>query len=580
MTSCQVTFPLQKIQISAPQGITLAEAAAIAGLPLNLVCGGKGLCGKCTIRICDSIGRRQVLACRTLLERPTEIYLNPEDLRSQPQLLLSGQSSRTLRLAPALAKAFVPAGELLSPEEGAFTEYGDPFLLKKLSSFLEAEDFTGITVLYQNGRPLDLQTGDTSDLLYGAACDIGTTSVALYLFDLNTGCLLHSSAALNRQTCRGADVLSRISYCRQDSQGTAQLQQLLFDTINDLLAEAALAFPALREHLYALILCGNTTMQHFFFGFSTKALGQSPFVSLSLKEQSCLAEALPGLNLPGHCAVTFLPLLGGFVGGDTTAVLLTLPEDGKLRLAVDLGTNGEIALGQNGRYLVASTACGPALEGAVLDCGMRGEAGAVEQVDLVPGLGLRFRVIGGGKARGLCGSGSVALLAALLKAGVLRPDGRLLRREEYEKLQPSSPLAPGLELKDGTPAFFLTPDVWLSQKDIRQLQLAKSAIAAGCLALLAGYGCSLEEVEELILAGAFGSHIDVKSALAIGLLPAFPPERIRSVGNAAGQGAALALLDQKAALRAREIAAFARHQDLACDPVFLEEYIKQMNFPH
>ena len=651
MPNYKVSFPNQKIEIEAPQGITLAEAAALAGLPLNLVCGGKGLCGKCLIEISDGIGsepegslssgepghggnaksagarepnarRRKVLACRTLLERPAEIFLRQEDSRPRASILTEGSSTLSCRLAPAVTKAFIPAEELRPADGGALTEFTDPWLLQKVSVLFEDKDFSGLTMVYLNGRPIDVQAGDTAGLLYGAACDIGTTSVALYIYDLISGQRLKTCSALNRQISHGADVLSRISFCGQRADGAAELRELIFATINELLAEASLALPALRSQLYALTLCGNTAMQHFFFGLSTKALGRSPFLSLSLRGQDCLAGELKtagrsqvsgqrkwqgnsdgsdcgqnqaggpgrsigsdrfagpvGLAVPDRCALSFLPLLGGFVGADITAVLLTLPGDGKLRLAVDLGTNGEIALGRNGHYLVASTACGPALEGAALDCGTRGQTGAVERVTLLNNGDLDYAVIGGGEARGLCGSGIVDLTAALLAAGVLDETGRLFRREEYEKTRPGSPLAARLGQRGNAAAFFLTEKVWLSQKDIRQIQLAKAAIRAGCLALAAAYGATLEEIDELALAGAFGNRVDVGAALDIGLLPGIPPAKILAIGNGAGLGASMALLDRQAAARAEDLAKKARHLELSGDSVFMEEYLRQMNFP-
>ncbi len=577
MTNFSVHFPLQEKTIEAPQGVSLAQAAALAGFPLNLVCGGRGSCGKCGVEIRDSRGRRRVLACRTPVEEPLEIFLQDADYRQQANILTGGSAGRQRRFDPAITKAYWSADKLQPAYCGGYTELEDPLLLKKLGMILAGEDYSGLTFIQENGRILDIQNGDTSGLLYGAACDIGTTSVALYIYDLTDGRLLKTCSALNRQISHGADVISRISFCVQDSGGTAELQKLIVDTINGLLAEAAGEVPELRENLYSLVFCGNTAMQHFLFGFYPGALGHSPFASLSMAAQRCFGREI-GLTVPKRCPLVFLPLLGGFVGADITSVLLTIPEEEKLRLVIDLGTNGEIVLGRGGRLLAASTACGPALEGSNLSCGMRGTKGAVERFAIREGK-VSYRVIGDGPAAGICGSGIVDLTAALLLADLMDPTGRLLRREEYQKLHPGSALADRLADHEGTAAFYLTDRVFLDQKDIRQIQLAKSAICAGCLALLAAYGVRLEEVDQLVLAGAFGNHIDVAAALAIGLLPPLAPEKVLPIGNGAGQGAGLFLLDRSLAEKTGAIAAATEHCELACDPVFMEQYILQMNFP-
>jgi uncharacterized 2Fe-2S/4Fe-4S cluster protein (DUF4445 family) len=273
-----------------------------------------------------------------------------------------------------------------------------------------------------------------------------------------------------------------------------------------------------------------------------------------------------------------MPGIAGFVGADITALLLTLPEDETLRLVMDLGTNGELAIGAAGRYLTASAACGPALEGGSLQCGMRGAAGAVAGVTF-SGDALSCAVIGGGAAAGICGSGVVDLVAGLLAQGLLEPSGRLLSRTEYLRCCPGSPLAEHLGERDGQPAFYLTARVWLGQKDIRQIQLAKGAIAAGLLALLEASGHALAEVEEVVLSGAFGSRMPAASALRIGLLPSVPAAKIRAVGNGAGYGAQLSLRDRRLRPRAEQLARDARHWDLAEDPVFARLYIQEMNFP-
>lgn len=586
MSKLEVLFPNQGLCLLLPQGITLAEACDAAGLALDLVCSGRGTCGKCRIRIQESDGlQHEVLACKTKLDRPLSILLKESDYVHRAQLMTAGYSGRSFDFSPTLTKRFFSPEQLVPAYCGQYVDLDSPLLLAELGRQMEQCQAAGqpqptdqgLTLIYSEETLLAIQNGDTRPHLYGAACDIGTTSVALYIYDLASGKLLCTGSALNGQIIHGADVISRISYCQFQPEGTQTLQRLIIDTLDQLLAQASAQLPGLLQDLYSLVVCGNTTMQHLFFGIFPGALGHSPFASISHHTQTCRAKGLD-LALPADCMVTFLPLIGGFVGADTTAVLLTLPEDDKLRLVIDLGTNGEIVLGKQGRRLAASTACGPALEGGCLACGMRGSNGAIDYVEIIDEE-VRFHCIGDGPAKGLCGSGIVDLAALLLAAEIMDSSGRLLSREEYQSSHPGSPLAGHLAEQEGNHAFYLTETVFLTQKDIRQIQLAKSAICAGCLALMADYGCTPEEIDELVLAGAFGNHIQIDAALTIGMLPPVSRERILSIGNGAGQGVCQYLLDRQAHNRVQRITVETLHRELACDPYFMEEYIMQMNFP-
>lgn len=587
MTYVDVFFPQQERSLQLPLGITLAEACARANMPLDLVCNGQGTCGKCRILIQkeDQGPLTEVLACRTLLEGPLRIILNETDYLQKGKGMIAGLSHRPITLSPAIHKRYLSPDELAPQYCGQILNLSDPVLLARLGCFIQESEQQdkgsyhdlGLTLVYDQEELLDLQLGDTRDRLFGAACDIGTTTVALYIYDLVRGTLLFTGSALNGQISHGADVISRISYCQSQDQGTKTLQSLILTTLEKLFLEAAQSLPGLKEDLYSFAVCGNTTMQHLFFGLYPGALGRSPFLSLSHQALHCFAKDLV-LPLPEKCRVTFLPLLGGFVGADTTSVLLTLPEDETLRLMIDLGTNGEIVLGKPGKRLTASTACGPALEGGNLACGMRGTNGAVDVVEVCEGQ-LVYHCIGEEEAKGICGSGIVDLVAVLWAEEVIDPSGRLLSKEEYQLKRPGSPLAEHLGLHQEGNAFFLTNQVYLTQMDVRQIQLAKSAICAGCLALIAKYDCTLEEIGQLVLSGAFGNHIRIESALAIGLLPPISQERILSIGNGAGQGIGHYLLDQSSRDKVEELVKETVHQELACDPYFMEEYIMQMNFP-
>ena len=404
----------------------------------------------------------------------------------------------------------------------------------------------------------------------------------MYIYDLTTGSLLHTGSALNGQIRYGADVIARIQYAIEHENGLSALNRAILDTIDGLLAAASAAVPGPSDDLWQLVFCGNSTMQHLFLGIDPSALGAEPFASVTADTVRVPAGEIGLQNCPAGALVEFLPLLGEFVGADTTAVLLGVPEAG-VHLAVDLGTNGEIAVG-NARdgFLTSSTACGPALEGGNIECGMRGAEGAIDHVDITPDGELRLHVLGEGEAKGLCGSGIIDLTAALLRCGLVDMTGRLLPRAEYAAAHPDSPLLDRLEpVGEYNNVFFLTRGehpVYLSQDDIRQIQLAKSSICAGCLTLCHEHGIKPEQLDSLILAGAFGNYIDVDNALYIGLLPAVPRERIAAVGNGAGASVCRYLLDRTEDARCEHIRAVTRHVELNASAEFMEQYIMNMNF--
>ncbi|MBC5737855.1 ASKHA domain-containing protein [Lawsonibacter faecis] len=570
----------QGVTHKAGGGETLAQACADAGFPLDLVCGGRGTCGKCAVVVESGGTRETVLACRTIVDRDMAVYLEETQLSRAAAIITEGRTAHKLALSPAVSKRCFTRGELMPGHCGAYLETGSPALLRSFSRLIADHSVGEITFVSYRGEVVAVEAGDTTSMLYGGAIDIGTTSVVLYAYDLNSGKLLRTESTLNGQIVRGADVISRILHTQQAEDGLDELTGHIRDTVNGLLAAAESDIPGYRAHLYHLVLCGNSTMQHLFLGLDPSGLAADPFVNVTAGLVRC-AGAEVGMDMAAGGRVDFLPLLGGFVGADTASVLLTLPVDERRCLMVDLGTNGEIAAGGGGSYKVASTACGPALEGGNIACGMRGMDGAIEKIS-IDGDALSFRVIGGGEAKGLCGSAIIDAVAELRSAGVIDESGRLLPADEFRAAHPGSTLDQYLgEAGEYNPAFFFTrgeQSVYLAQHDVRQIQLAKSSIYSGCVALLEASGLALEDLDALYLAGAFGNYIDVDHALEIGLLPPIPRERIVSIGNGAGQGVQLCLLDSAQLDRCQALPASIEHLELATSPRFMEEYIMNMNF--
>lgn len=405
----------------------------------------------------------------------------------------------------------------------------------------------------------------------GAAVDIGTTTLAVSLYDLATGQLLGSRGQRSAQRPYGADVISRIRHCAR-TEGLQQLQAVISDQIGDLLQSLCCEAGAALSDIRALSIAGNTVMEHIFAGLDPTGIGVAPFRPQSLFGYNSPArELLAGLS-PG-ARLYLCPAVAGYVGGDITAGLLAAGADRteELTLFLDIGTNGEMALGDKNGWLCCATAAGPAFEGAEIACGMGGAPGAIDRV-WYDGSTVRFHVIGGSEARGLCGSGLLDAAAALLDAGLLLPNGRL------DGTDAPGPLAAALRRNaQGELCYYFTDAVWLSASDIRALQLAKAAIRAGAETLLEQKGRRADDIRHCLIAGGFGAYMRVESACALGLLPACLQDKARHIGNAAVRGAALSLTGDGLA-RLESIAARCQYYELSGSAVFNENYLEAMAF--
>ncbi len=442
--------------------------------------------------------------------------------------------------------------------------------------------------------------------LCGIAVDLGTTTIVAKLIDLETGRVLATVSELNRQRRHGEDVISRISHA--NAHGVEPLRQLIIGQLNgmiDQLLEQANhhgedlpgtgrtsesggnlqidraadkdgpELPVRGEigsaDIYEMVLAGNTVMQHLFLGLPPRHLAEMPYVPVMRALRPQYAREL-GLALHPEAEVHLLPGLGKFVGGDTAAVLLTLADrlDGTW-LAVDIGTNGEILLCHQGRIWTTSAAAGPAFEGAHIAAGMRAAAGAIERVYWKRDH-LEVQTIGGGEATGICGSGLIDAVAALLEAGALDETGRLL---EDHALVTSEPPA---GLPQSQPAARLTDKVWLAQKDIREVQLAKGAIATAIALLLRNANLQPSDLRHIYLAGAFGQYIRPEAALKIGLLPRVDPARIKFIGNAACAGAEIMLINGDERHQIEELARKVEYIEVAADKDFQNLFADNLLF--
>ena len=395
----------------------------------------------------------------------------------------------------------------------------------------------------------------------GAAVDLGTTTIVVELYELASGKLLGRRSAWNAQAAYGADVITRVQYCMEHPDGLATLQSLVREQTDAMIRELG----AEPDKLLETLIAGNTIMQHIHAGLDPRGLAAAPYAPVSL-----FAEEQSGSTLYAPCAASY-------VGGDIMAGILAsgLHRKSGMSLFLDIGTNGEMALGGKDGFLCCAVASGPAFEGAGIACGMAGTEGAVSRVGWGPD-GPVYETVGGAEPRGICGSGLIDLLALLVERRLIGPTGRLLPPEEapegYEKRLS--------EDENGNGVFYLTPDrrVYLGAPDVRQLQLAKAAVAAGVEVLLQTAGITARDVESVVLAGGFGSFLDPAGAAAIGMLPRELKEKTVALGNTCLSGARMALLDLDCRRELREIQAACRYLDLSGNALFMSEYPEQMMF--
>jgi len=579
----EVFFVNQNKIVFAEDGEILSDVCDRAGYPLDLVCGGKGTCGKCKVTIEIDEKQSEVLACLTKVNRNISVYLTKNDIKKDAKILSNGiklkeykgcMGKKDFEIDKYKVKHCGNYFDQIKIDDSTVISLDN---LMKFSNLIKKTN--DITVIYENNEVLDVRE-KTSDLdLYGAAVDIGTTTVVMFLYNITNFELMGVYSATNGQTSVGADVISRILYASNDD-GLKQLNDKIIKTINQLIDKAEETHKGVVGNLYKMILCGNSTMQQLFLNLNPENLGTSPFLSVT---QDLVKGNARELNIKGNnnMKFEFLPLIGGFVGGDTVSVLASLGDTKENKLVIDLGTNGELAIGKPDKYLVASTACGPALEGAGISCGMRGTEGAIERFKILDDE-IKIDVIGNSQPTGICGSGIVDIISELLDHNFIDRTGKLLDKEEYIAKHGKIKLADNLMEIDGIKSFLINRDgnktVYINQKDIRQIQLAKSAIVSGCKILIKESGLREEEISEIVLSGAFGNYINIKNAVKIGLLPNIKDIPIESIGNGAGLGVQKYLLSKETRSLVDKIKENSQHIELSMNREFQNEYISNMHF--
>ncbi len=525
MKHFDITFKPDNRQISIHAGATLLEAAGQAGIILNTVCGGKGICKKCEAIL--EPGGQKVLACQYRIESDLTVTI-PAGSRFFEQKILAEGIDTKAQIQCDIYEKYLP----IHPD---------------------AE-------------------------IFGAAVDIGTTTVVAKLINMADGQCLATRGALNPQSRYGDDVISRIAYAETDAK-LAKLKKIITDCINDLVAGLCKQTAVDSTQIFEVCAVGNTTMNHIFLKLPVKQLGQAPYKAYSLDAKDTPAGDI-GLRINPAGNIHTVANIAGFVGSDTTSVALATGIDSaeEVTLVVDIGTNGEIVLGTADKLYSASCAAGPALEGARINCGSRAVEGAIEAVVVNEG-DIVLDVIGNSPACSICGSGLLDAVAVLLDLGIIDSTGRFAKPDTMKnKLAPA--VFSRIIEQDGQPAFLLADaqKVILTQKDIRQVQLAKAAIRAGIILLERNLGIGDDDIRQIFLAGAFGNYIRRESALRIGLLPDVPAERIHSVGNAACSGAQMMLVSRRCREEAKELARKIEYVEIAHEPDFQTEFTNCMSF--
>jgi uncharacterized 2Fe-2S/4Fe-4S cluster protein (DUF4445 family) len=604
-----LVFAPSGTRVRVPPGVTVFDAASWNGIAIDSTCGGHGTCKKCKVKVTggrvpaspldaraftpDELRDGWRLACRALADGDLDIEVPP--LVTRPKAATVGVGRQVI-LRPAAQKRYLELDEPSLSDQRTDAERVLAGLddlevrvelpvLRTLGQVLRAADFK-VTAVVVDDVLIAVQPGDTTGALYGIAYDLGTTTVVATLLDLSTGTPLAVASMLSKQQPFGADVITRISAVMMDPAALATLARLAHESLAELTAEVCAEAGIDPADVCEVAIAGNATMTHLALGIDPEPLGVAPFImSARLLPEIRAAD----LDLPVHpqARAFCFPAFGAYVGGDITSGLLAsgMDRDSRIRLFIDIGTNCEIVLGNRDWLLATAAPAGPAFEGAAIRCGMRAADGAIEVVTMTPDA-VTLQVIGDAEPAGLCGSGLVDAVASLIAVGLLDHSGRFVPEEEAAVIAPG--LAPRLTKAGAERVFVLdwrgepgdvAGSIYLSQRDVRELQFAKAAIATGWNILLEEAGLGPGDVQQVLLAGSFGSYLSPANAIKIGLVPRLPALRVVSAGNVAGEGAKMALLSVRERAAALALLQEVRYVELSDRADFNDAFVEQLSFP-
>jgi len=594
MTTHKATFLPDNKEVSIPEGTTVLKAALLAGIDIASPCGGKGTCGKCAVVILADGNRTQVLACNTAVQKDMTIEIPDKSRLSNQKVLLSekqlteGEFWRKYKLAPVAGKYHV------SMKKPDLTDNMNDLdrLMKALKTDCGIEDASisldclrrlpdavrkggfevTVTVASYRGRSemIAVESGKAEKPPYGVAVDIGTTTIAASLLDLVKGEVLDREGSYNKQAAYGADVISRIIYADENRDGLENLKAAVISSINGLIDEMLRRNGLAPDDVVAMTCGGNTVMTHLFLGVSPAYLRLEPYLPAAVSFPPVRAKEI-GVGIHPEAPVLTIPSVASYVGGDITAgVFATVPDTAdELNLFIDVGTNGELVLGNSEWLVTCSCSAGPAFEGSGVSCGARAMEGAIDRIEIdKDSLEVSFSVIGGGKPLGVCGSGLICMLSELQSAGIIDRAGNM---------------------KNGHgPEFCLVPEeksatgssIVIAESDVKNLLRAKAAVFAGIRTMLSQVQMDINDISNVYIAGGFGSHINVTDAVRIGLLPDLPENKYEYVGNSCIKGAIFGLLSKEALAEMDALAGKMTYIELSIGNQFMEEFVSALFIPH
>lgn len=620
-------------------GQSLLEAARQMGVEIESICGGKLTCGKCKVHIEEgNFQKHGIVSKAEHLSEPSDeerrllkrmhssadrlscsayvlddvLVTVPEESLAQKQIIRKSATDRVIEVVPAVRQVYVEVdqaqlgehrgdwGRLQSAlaEQWDLTDLSiDLQALRRLQGALREGKWSVTVTLWQDKQVFDIQPG-YQEGVYGLAVDIGSTTLAAYLCDLRTGELLTTESMMNPQVSYGEDLMSRISYAMSETDGLEKLNSAIINALNRLAGRAARQAGLHARQIHESVMVGNTTMIHIFLNINPVELGNAPFALANRDGMDIKARDL-GLRFHPGANLHVLPSEAGHVGADNVGVLIAEEpyHQDETMLITDIGTNAEIVLGNRDWMYSASSPTGPAFEGGQISSGMRAAPGAIERVRIdATTKRARFRVIGEESwsdewrigpdqpvetqprqlASGICGSGIIEAVSEMYLTGIITPDGRINPENtngniQWEGKKAAYILAEAERTTTGKPIF-------ITQDDVRNIQLAKAALYAGAKVLMKRAG--VNSVDRILLAGAFGSYIDPKYAMIIGLIPDCDLQKVYAVGNAAGDGARIALLNRMKRVEAQEISHWVKYIETAVDPDFQDEFVGAMHLPH
>jgi len=590
-----IRIPERGSSLEFAPGLSLLEILAAAGLMLPSPCGAAGVCGKCAATVrgenlpppskqelalfgAEQLAQGRRLACRVFPETDLEVSL---PLAGKESAILSDGYLPAFKLDPPLAKTTVTLapGKGVSHEERLAAALGETGLPARLLRGLPWESDV-LTAVFDESRLLDLEAGDHADQLFGLAVDIGTTTVVASLLDLRAGRELAVRSAINPQTRWGFDVLSRLSFIMEQPEEHLQaLQRSIADCLNALAGELAAATGVPIEAVHTAAVAANTTMLHILLGIDPSSLGRAPFAPVFTAAKSLPAAEI-GLRAATGASVYCLPSVSAYIGADIVAGMHVagLAQAPDTTLFIDIGTNGEMVLAHDGCLCACSCAAGPALEGMNISSGMRACAGAVEDVAITAN-GIALKTIEGAPPVGLCGSGILSAVSEFLRIGLILPRGNLAKEKD---LPADDPRKAYLCNRDGKPALRLVSGdapIFITQKDIRQVQLAKGALLSGIHALLEHGGLTLNAIDRVLIAGQFGAHLSAASLVGCGIIPAPWRDRVSYLGNTAKSGASLALFAKSSRREMEALARNVRYLELSALKGFDRLFVACLDFP-